>query len=115
MKRIYKIHKRDSISQVQQVNTISRTQIIDNLMQGKPVVDAGQFNESFDFPDGEVDFDKPRFNVSGDKIDRYLQTKQFDLEIQERVKQQQQQKQNGTETNTGTNSEITGVENQAQE
>lgn len=93
MKRIYKIHKRDSLSQVQQVNTISRTQIIDNLMQGKPVVDAGQFNESFDFPDGEVDFDKPRFNVSGDKIDRFLQTKQFDLELQQRIAQQQQQQQ----------------------
>lgn len=102
MKRIYKIHKRDSNSQVQQVNTITRTQIIDNLMHGKPVIDAGQFNESFDFPDGEVDFNKPRFDVFGDKIDRFLQTKQFDLEIQERVKQQQQQQilENGTDTST---------------
>lgn len=110
MKRFYKFYRRDPISQVQQVNTISRVQIIDNLMQGKPVVDAGQFNESFDFPNGEVEFDKPRFNVSGDKIDRYLQTKQFDLELQHRIAQQQQEsqqlQQNGTETIIpGTNSE----------
>lgn len=115
MKRIYKFYRRDPISQVQQVNTISRVQIIDNLMQGKPVVDAGQFNESFDFPNGEVEFDKPRFNVSGDKIDRYLQTKQFDLELQQRLQQHQKEQYGKETTNTGTNSEHTTTEGEASE
>lgn len=72
MKRIF-YDRLDKTSIVQQMNYSTTKDVVNDFFTGKnPDINPGNTTRSFDFPDGNVDFDSPRFAGFENLIDQYV-------------------------------------------
>ena len=69
--RFHKVHYRDPKSLVQITNALCTRDLVKSVLQGKQVeLSKGVDNRSYDFPDGNVDFDASYITEASDLIEQ---------------------------------------------